>query len=99
MCPWSASCVLDRAGWWGGAWTLVSALTACTERVRVGTLVLGVTHRHVPLVGELRARQLRDVSGGVDPGERPDRLHRAGSRGNAGPGRDAQACALGRRDG
>src|SRR5215218_6401922 len=99
MCPWSASYVPDNFGMYREAWTLVSALTACTERVRVGTLVLGVTHRHVPLVGELRARPSGVVGGGVDPGERPDRLHRAGSRGNAGPGRDAQACALGRRDG
>ncbi len=55
--------VPDHFGIYREAWTLVSALAACTERVCLGTLVLGVTHRHMPLVCEM-AHSLDEVSGG-----------------------------------
>jgi alkanesulfonate monooxygenase SsuD/methylene tetrahydromethanopterin reductase-like flavin-dependent oxidoreductase (luciferase family) len=55
--------VPDHFGIHREAWTLVSALVASTDRVRVGTLVLGVTHRHVPVVVEM-GRSLADVGGG-----------------------------------
>jgi alkanesulfonate monooxygenase SsuD/methylene tetrahydromethanopterin reductase-like flavin-dependent oxidoreductase (luciferase family) len=55
--------VPDHFGIFREAWTLLSAVAACTERVRLGTLVLGVTHRPVPLVLEM-ARSLDEVSGG-----------------------------------
>jgi alkanesulfonate monooxygenase SsuD/methylene tetrahydromethanopterin reductase-like flavin-dependent oxidoreductase (luciferase family) len=55
--------VPDHFGMYREAWTLMSALAACTERVRLGTLVLGVTHRHVPVLAEM-ARTLDEVSGG-----------------------------------
>jgi alkanesulfonate monooxygenase SsuD/methylene tetrahydromethanopterin reductase-like flavin-dependent oxidoreductase (luciferase family) len=45
------------------AWTLLSAIAVSTERIRVGTLVLGVTHRHVAVLREM-ARTLDEVSGG-----------------------------------
>lgn len=55
--------VPDHFGMYREAWTVASALATCTERVLVGTLVLGVTHRHVPLLVEM-ARSLDEVSGG-----------------------------------
>jgi alkanesulfonate monooxygenase SsuD/methylene tetrahydromethanopterin reductase-like flavin-dependent oxidoreductase (luciferase family) len=45
------------------AWTLLSAVAVSTEQIRVGTLVLGVTHRHVAVLREM-ARTLDEVSGG-----------------------------------
>jgi hypothetical protein len=45
------------------AWTLLRAIAVSTERIRVGTLVLGVTHRHVAVLREM-ARTLGEVSGG-----------------------------------
>ncbi|MGH3334380.1 MAG: LLM class flavin-dependent oxidoreductase, partial [Nocardioides sp.] len=55
--------VPDHFGIYREAWTLLSALAACTERVQLGTLVVGVTHRHVPLLLEM-TRSLDEVSGG-----------------------------------
>ena len=45
------------------AWTLLSAIAASTERIRLGTLVLGVTHRPVSVVREM-ASTLQEVSDG-----------------------------------
>ena len=55
--------VPDHFGTYREAWTLLSALAASTERVGLGTLVLGVTHRHVAVLREM-ARSLREISGG-----------------------------------
>ncbi|HEY7044596.1 MAG TPA: LLM class flavin-dependent oxidoreductase [Nocardioidaceae bacterium] len=55
--------VPDHFGRHREAWTLLSALAASTHRVRLGVLVLGVTHRHVGLLGEM-ARTLGEVSNG-----------------------------------
>ena len=55
--------VPDHFGGYREAWTLLSALAASTERIRLGTLVLGVTHRPVSVVREM-ARSLQEVSDG-----------------------------------
>jgi alkanesulfonate monooxygenase SsuD/methylene tetrahydromethanopterin reductase-like flavin-dependent oxidoreductase (luciferase family) len=55
--------VPDHFGQYREAWTLLSALAATTHRVRLGTLVLGVTHRHVAVLREM-ARTLDEVSAG-----------------------------------
>ena len=45
------------------SWTTLAYLAACTERVRLGTLVSGITHRSVPLLGKVVAT-LDVLSGG-----------------------------------
>jgi alkanesulfonate monooxygenase SsuD/methylene tetrahydromethanopterin reductase-like flavin-dependent oxidoreductase (luciferase family) len=45
------------------AWTLLSGIAVSTEQIRVGTLVLGVTHRSVAILREM-ARTLDEVSDG-----------------------------------
>jgi F420-dependent oxidoreductase-like protein len=45
------------------SWTTLAYLAACTDRVRLGTLVSGITHRHVPLLGKVVAT-LDVLSGG-----------------------------------
>jgi alkanesulfonate monooxygenase SsuD/methylene tetrahydromethanopterin reductase-like flavin-dependent oxidoreductase (luciferase family) len=45
------------------AWTLLSGIAVSTERIRVGSLVLGVTHRNVGVLRQM-ARTLDEVSGG-----------------------------------
>lgn len=53
--------VPDHFGEHREAWTLLSALAASTERVRLGPLVLSVTHRHVAVLRAM-ARTLHEVS-------------------------------------
>ena len=55
--------VPDHFGIYREAWTLVSALAVSTHTIRVGTLVLGVTHRLGPVVVEM-GLSLDEVSGG-----------------------------------
>jgi alkanesulfonate monooxygenase SsuD/methylene tetrahydromethanopterin reductase-like flavin-dependent oxidoreductase (luciferase family) len=55
--------VPDHFGGYREAWTLLSALAASTERVGLGSLVLGVTHRPVNVVREM-ARSLHEISRG-----------------------------------
>jgi alkanesulfonate monooxygenase SsuD/methylene tetrahydromethanopterin reductase-like flavin-dependent oxidoreductase (luciferase family) len=45
------------------SWTTLAYLAACTDRVRLGTLVSGITHRRVPLLGKVVAT-LDVLSGG-----------------------------------
>ena len=45
------------------SWTTLTYLAACTDRVRLGTLVSGVTHRSIPLLGKIVAT-LDVLSGG-----------------------------------
>ncbi|HSS67896.1 MAG TPA: LLM class flavin-dependent oxidoreductase [Nocardioidaceae bacterium] len=55
--------VPDHFGGYQEAWTLLSAVAASTEQIRLGTLVLGVTHRPVSVLREM-ARTLHAVSDG-----------------------------------
>lgn len=45
------------------SWTTLAHLAACTETIRLGTLVTGITHRSVPLLGKIVAT-LDVLSGG-----------------------------------
>jgi alkanesulfonate monooxygenase SsuD/methylene tetrahydromethanopterin reductase-like flavin-dependent oxidoreductase (luciferase family) len=45
------------------SWTTLSHLAACTETIRLGTMVTGITHRSVPLLGKIVAT-LDVLSGG-----------------------------------
>jgi alkanesulfonate monooxygenase SsuD/methylene tetrahydromethanopterin reductase-like flavin-dependent oxidoreductase (luciferase family) len=56
----------DPAGDWSGAWeswTLLSALAAATERVRLGTYVLAMPYRNPAMLAKM-AETLDEVSGG-----------------------------------
>lgn len=45
------------------SWTTLAHLAACTETIRLGTMVTGITHRSVPLLGKMIAT-LDVLSGG-----------------------------------
>ena len=45
------------------SWTTLAHLAACTETIRLGTMVSGITHRSVPLLGKIVAT-LDVLSGG-----------------------------------
>ena len=45
------------------SWTTLSHLAACTDTIRLGTMVSGITHRSVPLLGKIVAT-LDVLSGG-----------------------------------
>lgn len=45
------------------SWTTLAHLAACTETIRLGTMVTGITHRSVPLLGKIVAT-LDVLSGG-----------------------------------
>jgi alkanesulfonate monooxygenase SsuD/methylene tetrahydromethanopterin reductase-like flavin-dependent oxidoreductase (luciferase family) len=55
--------VPDHFGGFREAWTVLTGLAGATEGIRLGTLVLGVTHRPSKVVGEM-ARTLDEVSHG-----------------------------------
>jgi alkanesulfonate monooxygenase SsuD/methylene tetrahydromethanopterin reductase-like flavin-dependent oxidoreductase (luciferase family) len=45
------------------SWTTLSHLAACTDRIRLGTMVTGITHRSVPLLAKI-VSTLDVLSGG-----------------------------------
>ena len=55
--------VPDHFGEFREAWTVLTALAVATERIRVGTLVLSVTHRPAGVMAEM-ARSAQEVCAG-----------------------------------
>lgn len=53
----------DNSGPTGEVWTNLTAIAVNVPRVRIGTLVLGNTYRHPPIVAKMAA-QLDNISGG-----------------------------------
>jgi F420-dependent oxidoreductase-like protein len=53
----------DNSGPTGEVWTNLTAIAVNVPRVRIGTLVLGNTYRHPPVVAKMAA-QLDNISGG-----------------------------------